>query len=69
VLDHGDPGPLIVAKAKECGASAIVMGSRGQGKIRRTVLGSVSDYILHHSDVPVLISPLYILSIFVDYAL
>jgi nucleotide-binding universal stress UspA family protein len=54
-LDHGDPGPLIVAKAKECGASAIVMGSRGQGKIRRTVLGSVSDYILHHSDVPVLI--------------
>jgi nucleotide-binding universal stress UspA family protein len=47
-LDHGDPGPLIVAKAKECGASAIVMGSRGQGKIRRTVLGSVFQIMLHN---------------------
>ena len=35
----------------------IVMGSRGIGNIRRTILGSVSDYTVHHADVPVTIVP------------
>ncbi|KAJ2998153.1 hypothetical protein HDV02_004745 [Globomyces sp. JEL0801] len=33
----------------------VVMGSRGQTGLKR-MLGSVSEYILHHSPVPVLIS-------------
>lgn len=49
------PGLGIINFAKEAKADLIVSGSRGQGKLRRTFLGSVSDYILHHSDVPVLI--------------
>ena len=53
----GDPGPSIVDKARELGASLIVIGSRGRGTIRRTILGSVSDYIIHHTHVPVLVCP------------
>ena len=49
------PGPSIIKKAEEVGASMIVMGSRGLGMIRRTMLGSVSDYVLHHSKIPVFI--------------
>ena len=33
----------------------IVMGTRGLGAIRRTILGSVSDYVLHHTKIPLVI--------------
>ncbi|XP_046569124.1 universal stress protein Sll1388-like [Haliotis rubra] len=51
----GTPGEVIVKIAEEEKAKMIVTGTRGLGKIRRTFLGSVSDYVLHHSNVPVII--------------
>ncbi|RUS79173.1 hypothetical protein EGW08_013081 [Elysia chlorotica] len=51
----GKSGEAIVAAAQTEGASLIVMGSRGLGKLRRTLIGSVSDYVLHHAHVPVVI--------------
>lgn len=49
------PGQVIIATATEEKASMIVIGTRGMGKIRRTVLGSVSDYVVHHSACPVIV--------------
>ncbi|KAL8595221.1 hypothetical protein ACOMHN_043374 [Nucella lapillus] len=54
-LDDKAPGHAIVRYAEKVGAAFIVTGSRGLSKIRRTLLGSVSDFILHHSHVPVLV--------------
>lgn len=51
----GKPGEAILKIAREENATLIVTGTRGLGKIRRTVLGSVSDYVIHHSPVPVLV--------------
>ncbi|XP_048257558.1 universal stress protein in QAH/OAS sulfhydrylase 3'region-like [Haliotis rufescens] len=49
---YGTPGEVIVEEEK---ADLIITGTRGLGSIRRTFLGSVSDYVVHHSNVPVLI--------------
>lgn len=51
------PGEHISRLAKEQQIDLIVMGSRGIGRIRRTLLGSVSDYVLHHAGIPVVIIP------------
>ncbi|PAA88341.1 hypothetical protein BOX15_Mlig009186g1, partial [Macrostomum lignano] len=53
----GEPGEAIVQAAEEHEADLVVMGSRGLGTLRRTFLGSVSDYVLHHAYRPVLICP------------
>lgn len=49
------PGETIIQEAKDNEASLIVMGTRGLGNIRRTILGSVSDFVLHHAHCPVTI--------------
>ena len=48
-----EAGHHVVSIAKSEKASLIVMGTRGQGTVRRTIMGSVSDYVLHHAHVPV----------------
>ena len=53
----GLAGEKICEVAAEEQSIMIVMGSRGQGLIRRTLLGSVSDYCVHHSHVPVIVVP------------
>eukprot|EP00794_Sanderia_malayensis_P003703 gene3703-4223_t len=43
--------------AKHSKADFLIIGSRGLSKARRTILGSVSDYVVHHSRIPVTIVP------------
>jgi len=51
------PGYVITELAKEKNADAIVMGQRGLGTVSRALLGSTSDYVLHHSTVPIVVVP------------
>ena len=41
--------------AEEENAAMIVTGTRGMGKVRRTILGSVSDFLVHHAPCPVVV--------------
>lgn len=54
-LLEGDAASAIVAAAHEAEADTIVLGSRGQGALRRAVLGSVSEKVLHHTRASVLV--------------
>src|SRR5215207_6576489 len=45
----------IVHLAEELGAGLIVMGSRGLGGVRRALMGSVSDSVVHHAHCPVMV--------------
>lgn len=53
----GAAGEVVVKTAKDERVSLIIIGSRGLGSIRRTILGSVSDYIVHHASTPVIVVP------------
>ena len=53
----GKPGEVICKLVKEKNAVMVVMGSRGLGTIRRTILGSVSQYCIDHAHVPVTVIP------------
>jgi len=49
------PGEGILKACEEESGHLIVVGSRGLGAVRRTFVGSVSDYLVHHSHVPVFV--------------
>ncbi|XP_039253829.1 universal stress protein YxiE-like isoform X2 [Styela clava] len=55
---HG-VGHAICQSAKKHDANLIVVGSRGHGTLRRTILGSVSTYVIHHSHIPTLVCPVH----------
>jgi len=53
----GDPGTEICEEAKESAVDFIVMGYRGLGAIKRTIMGSVATHVLHETPCPVVIVP------------
>jgi nucleotide-binding universal stress UspA family protein len=54
-LRMGRADEEIVELAQEVGAGLIVMGSRGQGRLRRALVGSVSESVVRHAHCPVTI--------------
>ncbi|HPU38730.1 MAG TPA: universal stress protein [Microthrixaceae bacterium] len=54
-LVEGASGQMIVHVAGELDVDVIVIGSHGKGWLKRVVIGSISEYVVHHSDIPVLV--------------
>jgi nucleotide-binding universal stress UspA family protein len=54
-LRDGRADEEIVGLAEEIGAGLIVMGSRGHGRLRRALMGSVSEAVVRHAHCPVTI--------------
>ncbi len=52
---RGSPGQVVVEEAERWGADLIVVGSHGYGFWSRTLLGSVSQAIVHHAPCSVLV--------------
>jgi nucleotide-binding universal stress UspA family protein len=52
---YGDSGPEIVRFAKKNKFDFIVIGSRGHGEVADVFLGSISNYVLHKSNIPIII--------------
>jgi nucleotide-binding universal stress UspA family protein len=53
--EAGDPGWMLCELARELAADVVVIGSRGHGRIRRALLGSVSSHVAHNAPCPVMI--------------
>ena len=54
---EGMPGEEICEAAKERDVRLIVVGAHGWGRMGRMIHGSVSEYVLHHAEAPVLVVP------------
>jgi nucleotide-binding universal stress UspA family protein len=51
----GDPSAQICATAKSWGADLILIGRRGRNGLSEIILGSVSNYVVHHAHCSVLV--------------
>jgi nucleotide-binding universal stress UspA family protein len=51
VVSNDHAGPALIRHSTD--AHLLVVGARGLGAIRSAMLGSISNYCLHHSSVPV----------------
>ncbi|HEV3327954.1 MAG TPA: universal stress protein [Acidimicrobiales bacterium] len=49
------PGDVLLDASK--GAALLVVGSRGHGAVGSFLLGSVSNFVVHHASCPVVIVP------------
>jgi nucleotide-binding universal stress UspA family protein len=54
---RGSIWSTILEAAEEASAEIVVVGARGHSKMRSLLLGSVSNGIVQHSALPVLVLP------------
>ena len=57
IVKEGSIAETILQVAKEIKADTIVMGSHSKRWLENILMGSITEYILHHTTVPLLIIP------------
>lgn len=62
IVSRGKPWRVILEVAEQERCDLIIMKTRGSRGLERTVLGSVTDKVLHHTPCPVLVVPMRKLS-------
>lgn len=55
ILEKGHPGHVITRLAESEKCDLIIMGSHGLGTLGSLLLGSTSNYVIHHTKCPVLL--------------
>lgn len=55
IIQYGAPGYEIIKFIKKNNIDLVVIGSRGRGAVKEVFLGSVSNYVVHKSPVPVVV--------------
>ncbi|OWT74863.1 universal stress protein [Achromobacter sp. HZ28] len=55
MMEHPEPYEAIIETGQRCGAGMIAMGSHGLGGVRAIVLGSVTQKVLTHCRIPVVV--------------
>jgi nucleotide-binding universal stress UspA family protein len=55
-LEEGPVGPTLQSHAKSFGVDLIVMSSHSRGGLNRVTLGSVTDYLIRNTSVPVIVA-------------
>lgn len=54
---EGLPEKEIVNMAREWGADLIVLGTHARSGVQRILTGSVAEYVIRHSRIPVMVAP------------
>ena len=57
LVEEGNTATTILQVAKELNADAIVIGSHSKRWLENVLMGSIAEYVLHHTTVPLLIVP------------
>jgi nucleotide-binding universal stress UspA family protein len=57
VLKEGEFAETIIRHASDINADLIVMGSHSKGWLRNMVIGSITENVLRHSTLPLLVIP------------
>jgi nucleotide-binding universal stress UspA family protein len=59
--NYGDSGPLICEAAKNWAADSILMGRNQKSRLNEILLGSTSNYVVHHAPCSVIVIQLPVL--------
>ncbi len=48
-------GEILITSAKQAGADCLLMGAYGQSRQRELIMGGVTQYVVDHADLPILL--------------